>query len=70
MSGSWADFRCDAVLLGAGAHPTDVRMTTRFKEHDLTEVLHLLSVNPVTAFFIVVHRKEHCEVTYYLSCEY
>ena len=25
--------RCDF----AGAHPTDVRMTTRFKEHDLTE---------------------------------
>ncbi len=23
----------------AGAHPTDVRMTTRFKEHDLTEGL-------------------------------
>ena len=29
------------VLCGihAGAHPTDVRMTTRFKEHDLTEGL-------------------------------
>jgi Zn-dependent M32 family carboxypeptidase len=27
------------VLRCAGAHPTDVRMTTRFKEHDLTEGL-------------------------------
>ena len=30
--------RCDAVLrCNAGAHVTDVRMTTRFKDDDLTE---------------------------------
>ena len=28
-----------ASQMCAGAHPTDVRMTTRFKEHDLTEGL-------------------------------
>lgn len=34
-----AHYKTMILCLAAGAHPTDVRMTTRFKEHDLTEGL-------------------------------